>query len=43
MSDKKGSNNGTGKPSQNNGDKRGFNLPSTTSKPPMPPVKPPKK
>lgn len=25
------------------GEKRGFSLPTTTSKPPMPPVKPPRK
>lgn len=27
----------------NNREKRGFSLPPTSSKPPMPPVKPPKK
>lgn len=32
------------KPSgEKKGEKRGFSLPPTTSKPPMPPVKPPKK
>mgnify|MGYP003298820798 CR=1 FL=1 len=28
---------------QSGSQKRGFSLPTTTSKPPMPPVKPPKK
>ena len=28
---------------QSKGEKRGFSLPNTSSKPPMPPVKPPKK
>lgn len=28
---------------QNNGEKRGFSLPTTSSKPPMPQTKPPKK
>ena len=28
---------------KNNSEKRGFSLPLTSSKPPMPPVKPPKK
>lgn len=37
-----GNNNGNNKPSQNGGEKRGFSLPSTSSKPPMPPVNPPK-
>lgn len=41
-SDKNGSNN-TSRPTQNGSDKRGFALPPTSSKPPMPPVKPPKK
>ena len=36
-------NNGTNKPNQNGSDKRGFALPPTSSKPPMPPVKPPNK
>lgn len=29
--------------SKNNNEKKGFSLPLTSSKPPMPPVKPPKK
>lgn len=36
-------NKGNNRPNQNDGEKRGFSLPSTTSKPPMPPVNPPKK
>lgn len=36
-------NNSNNKPGQNGGEKRGFSLPSTSSKPPMPPVNPPKK
>lgn len=43
MSENKGINTGTQKPRQNDGEKRGFSLPSTSSKPPMPPVQPPKK
>ena len=36
-------NNKQNKPTEEKGGKRGFSLPPTTSKPPMPPVKPPKK
>lgn len=37
-------NNKQNKPTgEKKGGKRGFSLPPTTSKPPMPPVKPPKK
>lgn len=43
MSTEKKGNVGTNRPNQNGGDKRGFALPSTSSKPPMPPVQPPKK
>lgn len=39
----KNGNSSTNRPNQNGSDKRGFSLPSTSSKPPMPPVKPPKK
>lgn len=35
-------NNRTYKQSQDQGNKRGFALPLTSSKPPMPPVQPPK-
>lgn len=35
--------NNSNKPGQNGSEKRGFSLPSTSSKPPMPPVNPPKK
>lgn len=34
---------GKGSKSNNSEQKRGFSLPPTSSKPPMPPVKPPKK
>lgn len=43
MNSNKTKDTGTNRPNQNKGDKRGFVLPPTTSKPPMPPVKPPKK
>ncbi len=46
MGERKSSNtsgNGQGSKPNNSGEKRGFSLPSTSSKPPMPPVKPPKK
>lgn len=43
MSTDKNGNSSTNRPDQNGSDKRGFSLPSTSSKPPMPPVKPPKK
>lgn len=43
MSKDKNGNSSTNRPNQNGGDKRGFSLPSTSSNPPMPPVKPPKK
>lgn len=39
----KNENNSTNRPNQNGSDKRGFSLPPTSSKPPMPPVKPPRK
>lgn len=39
----KNGNSSTNRSNQNGSDKRGFSLPSTSSKPPMPPVKPPKK
>ena len=43
MSTDKNGNRSTNRPNQNGSDKRGFALPPTSSKPPMPPVKPPKK
>lgn len=43
MSRDKNGNSSTNRPNQNGSEKRGFSLPSTSSKPPMPPVKPPKK
>lgn len=43
MSTDKNGSSSTNRPNQNGSDKRGFSLPSTSSKPPMPPVKPPKK
>lgn len=43
MSMDKNRNSSTNRPNQNEGDKRGFSLPPTSSKPPMPLVKPPKK
>lgn len=47
MGERKSSNtSGNGQGSRhdsNNGEKRGFSLPPTSSKPPMPPVKSPKK
>lgn len=46
MGERKSSNtsgNGQGNKPNNSGEKRGFSLPPTSSKPPMPPVKLPKK
>lgn len=46
MGERKSSNTsrtGKGSKPNNSGEKRGFTLPPTSSKPPMPPVKPPKK
>ena len=43
MGTDKNGNKGTNRPNQNGSDKRGFALPPTSSKPPMPPVQPPKK
>lgn len=38
----KNKNRNINRPNKNRSDKRGFVLPPTSSKPPMPPVKPPK-
>ena len=43
MSIDKSGNSSINRPNQNESNKRGFSLPPTSSKPPMPPVKPPKK
>ncbi len=43
MSSNKNRNSGINRPNQTGNDKRGFTLPPTSSNPPMPPVKPPKK
>ncbi len=43
MNSDKNDNKRANRPNQNGSDKKGFALPPTSSKPPMPPVKPPKK
>ena len=43
MSTDKNGNGSTNRSNQDGSDKRGVALPPTSSKPPMPPVKPPKK